>query len=71
MVNDFAGLRNKQQRLQHLFSSLESSLTYLKTDYSARQKRSASPFSHPSPSQQTSKSSDNKSKKETDQNMSS
>ena len=71
MVNDVAGLRNKQQRLQHLFSSLESSLTYLKTDYTARRKRSSSPSSHPPPSQQPSKSSDNKSKKETDQNMSS
>ena len=36
MVNDVAGLRNKQQRLQHLFSSLESSLAYLKTDYTVR-----------------------------------
>ena len=71
MVNDVAGLRNKQQRLQHLFSSLNSSLTYLKTDYTARRKRSSSPSSHHPPSQQPSKSSDNKSKKETDQNMSS
>ena len=71
MVNDVAGLRNKQQQLQHLFSSLESSLAYLKMDYTARRKRSSSPSSHPSPSQQPSKSSDNKSKKEIDQNMSS
>ena len=71
IVNDVAGLRNKQQRLQHLFSSLESALAYLKTDYTARRKRSSSPSSHPPPSQQPSKSSDNKSKKETDQNMSS
>ena len=73
MVNDVAGLRNKQQRLQHLISSLESesSLTYLKTDYMTRRKRSSSPSSHPPPSQQPSKSSDNKSKKEADQNMSS
>ena len=40
MVNDVAGLRNKQQRLQHLLSSLESPLTYLKTDYTAQRKRS-------------------------------
>ena len=71
MVNDVAGLRNKQQRPQHLFSSLESSLAYLKTDYTARRKRNSSPSSHPPPSQQPPKSSDNKSKKETDQNMSS
>ena len=71
MVNDVAGLRNKQQRLQHLISSLESSLTYLKTDYMTRRKRSSSASSHPPPSQQPSKSSDNKSKKEADQNMSS
>jgi len=43
MHHDVAGLRHKKDQLQALFTSLSSSLKYLKTDYTARRKRSTSP----------------------------
>ena len=70
MLNDVAGLRKKQDQLQNIYSSFNSQLNYLKTDYTARRKRSSSPLPQLSPSQPTSNASNNKPNNETDQNMS-
>ncbi|CAF3408101.1 unnamed protein product, partial [Rotaria socialis] len=70
MLNDVAGLRNKQDQLQKIYSSFNSQLNYLKTDYTARRKRSSFPLPQLSPSQPTSNASINTPNNETDQNMS-
>ncbi|CAF3476835.1 unnamed protein product [Rotaria socialis] len=70
MLNDVAGLRNKQDQLQKIYSSFNSQLNYLKTDYTARRKHSSSPLPQISPSQPTSSASSITPNNETDQNMS-
>ncbi|CAF5223874.1 unnamed protein product [Rotaria magnacalcarata] len=70
MLNDVAGLRNKQDQLQNIYSSFNSQLNYLKTDYTARRKHNSSPLPQLFPSQPTSNASNNTPNNETDQNMS-
>ncbi|CAF4854146.1 unnamed protein product, partial [Rotaria socialis] len=70
VLNDVAGLRNKQDQLQKIYSSFNSQLNYLKTDYTARRKHSSSPLPQLSPSQPTSSASNITPNNETDQNMS-
>ncbi|CAF3510028.1 unnamed protein product [Rotaria socialis] len=70
MLNDVAGLRNKQDQLQKIYSNFNSQLNYLKTDYTARRKHSSSPLPQLSPSQPTSSASNITPNNETDQNMS-
>ncbi|CAF1935026.1 unnamed protein product [Rotaria magnacalcarata] len=51
MSQNVVGLREKQPQLQKLFNGLESSLSYLKSDYSTRRKRISSPPPRLSPSE--------------------
>ncbi|CAF4993517.1 unnamed protein product, partial [Rotaria magnacalcarata] len=56
MAHNVAGLGDKHSQLQKLLSNVDLLLRDLKSDYSARRKRSTSPPPHLSPSQQPSKS---------------
>ncbi|CAF4828085.1 unnamed protein product, partial [Rotaria sp. Silwood2] len=67
MNHNVAGLREKQPKLQKIFNDLEVLLSHVKSDYTARQKRSTSPPSPLAPSQQTSKASNNTTNHESDQ----
>ncbi|CAF2840799.1 unnamed protein product [Rotaria sp. Silwood2] len=67
MNHNVAGLREKQPQLQKIFNNLEVLLSHLKSDYTARRKRSTSPPPRLAPSQQSSKASNNTQNNESDQ----
>ncbi|CAF3895346.1 unnamed protein product [Rotaria sp. Silwood1] len=66
-----AGLKENQPKLQKILTKLETSLSYLKSDYTTRRKRSTSPLPHLSPSQEPTKASNKGLNNESIQNMSS
>ncbi|CAF2039576.1 unnamed protein product [Rotaria magnacalcarata] len=70
MAHNVAGLGDKYSQLQKLLSNVDLLLRDLKSDYSARRKRSTSPPPHLSPSQQPSKSPNITTNNELDQNRS-
>ncbi|CAF2106826.1 unnamed protein product [Rotaria magnacalcarata] len=70
MAHNVAGLGDKHSQLQKLLSNVDLLLRDLKSDYSARRKRSTSPPPQLSPSQQPSKSPNITTSNELDQNMS-
>ncbi|CAF1079878.1 unnamed protein product [Rotaria magnacalcarata] len=70
MTYNVAGLGDKHSQLQKLLSSVDLLLRDLKSNYSARRKRSTSPPPQLSPSQQPSKSSNITTNNGLDQNMS-
>ncbi|CAF3873695.1 unnamed protein product [Rotaria sp. Silwood1] len=67
MNHNVAGLREKQSQLQKIFNDLEVLLSHLKSDYTARRKRSTSPPPRLAPSQQSSKASNNTPNNKSDQ----
>ena len=70
ILSDIADLRNRQQQLQKLYTSFNTALDYLKTDYAVRRRRSISPLPSLAPSQLATTSPNNTQNNETDHKIS-